>query len=155
MDIKIKIEGLDEIMTAFEKAPNLMIDSMSKAIKKSLYDIQSEAIKEAPANKEIGQGARLRQSFFVRMYDKLSGTLYNRQPYALYVHEGTRPHEIRPKNKKVLANKRTGQVFGKVVHHPGTQPNRFLERAVEKSKQRVQRNFDEVIKRVLLLFPKS
>jgi hypothetical protein len=48
--------------------------------------------------------------------------------YAEWHHEGTRPHVIRPKNAKVLrwTNKQGKSVFARVVHHPGTKPNRFL-----------------------------
>lgn len=154
MEIKIKVEGLKEVIEALEKAPQVTINELEKAVKKTLLNIQSNAIKEAPANKEIGQGARLRQSFFVRMTNKLSGYLYNRQPYAVYVHEGTRPHEIRPKDKKVLANRRTGQVFGRVVKHPGTRPNPFYTRAIERSKGQIEKNFNDVIKAIQTLFPK-
>lgn len=52
-------------------------------------------------------------------------------PYAIFVHEGTRPHIIRPKNKKGLANKKTGAFFGKEVHHPGTKANPYLQNAVD------------------------
>lgn len=53
-------------------------------------------------------------------------------PYALFVHEGTRPHDIRPKNASVLAfTARDGtQVFTKLVHHPGTKPQRWLAKAL-------------------------
>lgn len=52
-------------------------------------------------------------------------------PYAIFVHEGTKPHIIRPKNKKGLANKKTGAFFGKEVHHPGTKANPYLKKAVD------------------------
>ena len=49
-------------------------------------------------------------------------------PYAGYVEFGTKPHEIRPKTKKALAFKVGGQtVFARVVHHPGTKPNPFVQ----------------------------
>lgn len=154
MNINIKVKGLKELQSAFERAPRVMTEELSKAVTKSLFTLQSNAIKEAPANKEIGQGARLRQSFFVLMKNKLSGKLYNRQPYAVYVHEGTRPHIIEAREKKVLANRRTGQFFGKVVHHPGTRPNPFFMRAIERSKPTIQRFFEDAIKNVQKLFPK-
>ena len=53
-----------------------------------------------------------------------------RTNYAAYVELGTRPHLIRARAKKVLANKRTGEVFGKVVHHPGTKAQHFLQNAI-------------------------
>lgn len=49
--------------------------------------------------------------------------------YALWHHEGTPPHIIRPRFKKALrfpGPGKGGVVFARVVHHPGTKPNRFL-----------------------------
>lgn len=55
-------------------------------------------------------------------------------PYAIYVHEGTKPHIIRARNAKALAFKwaanpsthPSGLSFFASVNHPGTKPNRFL-----------------------------
>ena len=55
----------------------------------------------------------------------------NLTPYAIFVHEGTKPHIIRPKNKRGLANKKTGAFFGKEVKHPGTKANPYLQKAVD------------------------
>lgn len=51
--------------------------------------------------------------------------------YARYVHDGTRPHVIRPRNAQVLRFRvGTRWVFARVVHHPGTRPRPFLDRAL-------------------------
>lgn len=51
--------------------------------------------------------------------------------YAPYVNDGTRPHLIRPKTKQALKFTIGGRtVFAKVVHHPGTRANPFLDRAL-------------------------
>jgi hypothetical protein len=51
--------------------------------------------------------------------------------YAAMVNDGTRPHIIRPKNASVLRFTVGGQVvYARVVHHPGTRPNPFLDRAL-------------------------
>jgi hypothetical protein len=48
-------------------------------------------------------------------------------PYAIFVHQGTRPHIIRPRTKKVLVFYIGSQkIVARTVHHPGTKPNRFL-----------------------------
>ena len=49
-------------------------------------------------------------------------------PYAIFVHDGTKPHEIRPKNKKALKTP-----FGarKKVNHPGTKANPYLQNAAD------------------------
>ena len=50
------------------------------------------------------------------------------QPYAVFVHEGTKAHVIMPKTAKALhwVNGAGDDVFAKSVHHPGTKPHRFL-----------------------------
>lgn len=51
-------------------------------------------------------------------------------PYAYYVHWGTRPHVIRPKNKKALRWPAGGKFrFAKKVHHPGYKGDPWLVRA--------------------------
>lgn len=51
-------------------------------------------------------------------------------PYAKFVHFGTKPHIIKPKNKKALANVKSAQFFGKRVQHPGSKANPYLFRAL-------------------------
>lgn len=54
--------------------------------------------------------------------------------YAAFVNDGTAPHIIRPRNKQVLRFVVGGRVvFAKVVHHPGTRPNPFLDRALRET----------------------
>jgi len=51
--------------------------------------------------------------------------------YAEYVHDGTRPHVIRPRNARALRFVVGGQVvYARVVHHPGTRAKPFLDRAL-------------------------
>lgn len=53
--------------------------------------------------------------------------------YAAPVHEGARPHVIRPRTARVLRFEVEGGriVFARRVNHPGNRPNPFLRRAVE------------------------
>lgn len=51
--------------------------------------------------------------------------------YAQMVHDGTRPHIIRPRQAQALRFRIGGRiVYAKVVHHPGTRARPFLDRAV-------------------------
>jgi hypothetical protein len=51
--------------------------------------------------------------------------------YAVMVHDGTRPHIIRPKNAQALRFRIGGRiVYAKVVHHPGTRARPFLDDAL-------------------------
>ncbi len=141
LNITVKIDGLSEIQRAIRMAPMMTVKEVSKAVNKSIITVHSQATKEAPANKQIGQGARLRGSFRHQMTSILRGEVWSIAPYALFVHEGTRPHPIAVVNKKVLANKRMGQFFGKRVQHPGTRPNPFMQRAIENSKSKINEFF--------------
>lgn len=51
--------------------------------------------------------------------------------YGLYVEVGTKPHTIRSHGPWPLRNRRTGQVFGQVVHHPGTRAQPYLRPALD------------------------
>ena len=74
---------------------------------------------------------RLSQSIVKRFYDSPEGftvVIAALQPYAVFVHEGTKPHDIRPVKAKSLRWFGTdgNPIFAKVVHHPGTPARRFL-----------------------------
>lgn len=73
--------------------------------------------------------------------------------YAEYVHDGTPPHVIRPKRAHTLRRSSRGVVkpalrfmvggrivFAKVVNHPGTRAQPFLDRALQDVA--IQRGFD-------------
>jgi HK97 gp10 family phage protein len=72
-------------------------------------------------------------------------------PYAIYVVKGTSPHEIRPVNASVLAFKAAGgdMVFTRLVRHPGTRPNPFMQRAVDKARENVEEIFAELFEELI------
>lgn len=87
----------------------------------------------APVGKGAGAG-RLRDS--IRSERVVSATsvvltFTANVPYAGFVLDGTAPHDIRPRNAQVLHwTGPEGGVFARLVHHPGTRPNPFPERAI-------------------------
>jgi len=145
--IKIQIKGLDGFIEGLKQAPVFTINELNKAVTRSVGLLQNQTIKEAPVNKQSG-GGNLRQSVKSRMTTRISGEVSVDAKYAGFVHEGTAPHEIRPVIKQALANVRTNQFFGKLVRHPGTQPNPFLERSVKVVTPRIQTLFNEAINNV-------
>ncbi|MDD1443190.1 hypothetical protein MEO93_23095 [Dolichospermum sp. ST_sed3] len=68
--------------------------------------------------------------------------------YAIYVEKGTAPHIIRPVNASCLAfqgGMLGGMVFTRLVHHPGTKPNPFIQRTAMETRDEV----GNIAKRVL------
>ena len=153
-DITIQIKDFDKIRSAFAKKPAKMVKELGVAIEKVLIRVNNSAMREAPVNKQSG-GGNLRQSIKYMMTGQASGRVEVSgsggapHPYAIFVHEGTRPHVIRVAVKKTLANKRMGQMFGKVVHHPGTKANPFLQRAVDNESEFINQIFDEAVAKTL------
>jgi HK97 gp10 family phage protein len=147
IQMNVTIPGLERLKEAMSRAPALTVSEISKAIQKTALTIQSNAIKEAPVNKQTG-GGNLRQNIRTSLISGTRAEVVSKAPYSGYVEMGTAPHIIEAVNKRVLANKRTGQFFGKLVHHPGTRANPFMKRAIEKSQTKIVEFFKTAMQNV-------
>ena len=73
-------------------------------------------------------------------------------PYALPVHEGSKPHEIRPKNKQALrwaTSNGTDFWFAKRVQHPGYAGDPFIYNAFDEMQVEIRDIFDYRIERAI------
>lgn len=119
-------------------------------LKKKTLKMQAIAIAEAPKSKKIDKivwtrtphvpgslAASIRSSFTHAPGGDLESEVRANADYAVFVHEGTRPHRIDAKvsGKKLefLWPSRGKVIFAKQVFHPGTKPNQFLHRAMTQS----------------------
>lgn len=63
----------------------------------------------------------------VRRGSGLTAVIGSNNRVALMHHQGTRPHIIVPRRAQTLRFYSHGRiVYSKLVHHPGTKPNRYL-----------------------------
>jgi HK97 gp10 family phage protein len=145
--IRITIPNLSKLSAAYKSAPQRVATETRNAVAKTVLTIESNAKKEAPVNKQSG-GGNLRQSVKGSMTGVASGKVVVEVKYGVFVEEGTRPHIIRTKSKRVLANKADKQIFGTVVHHPGTKANPFFARGIDKSRGVIEGYFTDALKRV-------
>lgn len=148
MEIQIKIENLAELKAAFQKSPTVATREYGTAIEKTAFKIEGEAKRKAPVNKQSG-GGNLRQSISSRMTGKASAIVESKASYSAYVDQGTRPHIIRARNAKVLANLRTGRIFGKIVHHPGTKAQPYFSDAVSEGETYLNDSLTQALQNVL------
>jgi len=86
------------------------------------------------------QGGAPRKTSFMRTSDTVTNLGRGRRrlefaaDYASYVDEGTPPHQIRPRNARVLRFRVGGKtVFARVVNHPGTKPTKWFSGESEQS----------------------
>ena len=117
MDIRVELEP-DAEQKILERVDVVFTD-----------DLGPQVLVAAKQKCPVDTGA-LRDSIHVYVDDEHRLILEATEDYAIYVEEGTRPHIIRSKGDYPLRNRKTGQVFGPVVHHPGTHPQPFLRPAV-------------------------
>ena len=105
-------------------------------IKLTLFDCMVKMHELAVNNCPVDTGALVNS---IKLFPSVPGAttyeLADGVTYGIDVEFGTDPHLIIAKNKKVLANKKKGLIFGKIVHHPGTASQPFMRPALFQVKE--------------------
>jgi len=149
MAYEIKIENLQELRSAFKKAPQLVSKELEKTTKDAGKHILAAEKEEVPI--KTGQ---LRRSITLD-YKPISVSIYPTVKYALPLHDGSKAHVITPKTKKVLRFKAGGKwVYARRVNHPGYKGNKFVERTVSRSESPINRLFDKALENIINLLAK-
>jgi hypothetical protein len=137
---KITIPNLPKLQEALAQFPVIAAPIVQKAI------VATQAIL---AKFTTGANVPIRTGYLVQNWGWEVGNLrarwYPKAQYAPYVEFGTPPHIITAVNARVLANAKTGQVFGPIVHHPGTKANPFMERIVASAQPEITAIFGQAI----------
>lgn len=122
-----------------------------QAIKASTIEVQDEA---QTNHRFISRTGQLERSIDVK-FNENSGIVYidsQSAPHGPFVHEGTAPHDIFPKNKKALRWVPQGGgafQFARVVHHKGTKADPFLFNALKSKKDDIRNIFAKYTKTAL------
>lgn len=121
---------------------------LRQAIKASTIEVQDEAQNN---HRFISRTGQLERSIDVK-FNENSGIVYidsQSAPHGPFVHEGTAPHDIFPKNKKALRWAPQGGgafQFAMVVHHKGTKADPFLFNALKNKKDDIRNIFAKYTK---------
>jgi HK97 gp10 family phage protein len=148
MEIKIELQNAKQLQAAFRKSPQIATREYALALETSARKIEGDAKRTAPVNKQSG-GGTLRQLISSRMEGNTKAVIESKAKYSSYVDQGTRPHTILVRRAKVLANRRTGQFFGRVVKHPGTRKQPFFTDAIHNNESFMNNQFLTALKNVL------
>jgi hypothetical protein len=115
--ISIQFKGLPQLRKRIDA-----ISDLGPFMRDLALDAVSEQKKRAPV-----RTGNLRRSIHLGRVTARSAETIAGAGYAAFVEFGTRPHEIRPRNKKVLRWKSgTGYRYAAYVHHPGTRKQPFM-----------------------------
>ena len=148
MNINIQFDA-SKLINATKKEPIIALQEIQKAVNTSALKVVQLAQQEAPKNTGHLYG-KIQPRF-----EPLKGIVESLAKYSIFVHEGTRPHFIRPKSigykghKGGLGNRRTGFGVYNSVYHSGTKPNKYMKRASEIAMPFIMNNFKKALENIL------
>jgi HK97 gp10 family phage protein len=137
IEVNVSTRGLD-----FEEAAKKLDEETRQKLVERLAEIAYyEAFYGAP-----WKTGKLARSIVIDFDEEGEAKIQALAPYAKFVVEGTRPHKILPVSASVLVFKaKSGDlVFTKLVRHPGTKPNPFMQRAVDKAREQIDDIWSEL-----------
>lgn len=147
MEFNVEITGLNELVAKLQQAPELATPILRRAVADSWKILSKNTnVRTVPFKTGFllqSFGGSINGLTAIWGPDHAHETTYSR-----FVEFGTAPHVIEAKNKKVLANKATGQIFGKRVNHPGTKPNPYMERIVDASRDQINETFGTALSQI-------
>lgn len=132
-----EVEGLEELERAAEQSDR----ELQKGVLRAVTDATSEGAEEARSTHRYqDRTGDLTRSTVGRVIGggggDVDGEIVAAKDYASFVDGGTEPHEIHAKGDGVLKFKIGGQwVSKKSVQHPGTAPDAFMGRALQKAER--------------------
>ncbi|MCH7573614.1 MAG: hypothetical protein IIA59_00655 [Candidatus Marinimicrobia bacterium] len=146
LEIDLDWYGYDELLKGLDLLPSSVGKSVVKAAERKALKPMASAVKARAAQvgdgslakkvkitpRRPGKGGRSTLEGAASMY------LVIADPTAHLVEFGTEPHLIERDQKQVLASGK--DVFGKVVHHPGADPQPMLRPAWDAGKGRLLRD---------------
>jgi hypothetical protein len=130
MATSIRIDGLAETIVEIRDLP----EKVERRVILDMSQIAYDTIQQG-AGRHRGSTGALFQSLYNRSVSPLArqvGHDSQRAPHAQFVIHGTRPHIIRPKDKKALRWVMGNRfIFAKFVRHPGNKADNYIDRAAD------------------------
>lgn len=144
--LKLRISGVTETVGSLRGLPKALERATLLRMSQIAYDV---AQRGAGRHSKPGGSGALFQSLYNRSIPKGREVGHDpqRAPHALFVNFGTRPHEIRPKNKKALRWAGGGFFhFAKVVKHPGYRGDAYIIEAATEAVRSFRSIVDQALK---------
>ena len=142
--IKVQCDELERFAVRVKKKAKEYSKDIRKAIQKSCLSIKRQAMQNLASNGSVKTG-HLRRSIAYKTTMSEGVVHTSNVVYAIGVEKGTRPHTIKPKNKKMLYWQGASHPV-KQVRHPGSKAKPYLIPALEAEKPKFLQNLKEAIR---------
>lgn len=136
VELKAEIKNLDRLTAAFRAAPDRVGRILQEAVNAATLSV-FRSVRRGIVPWRTGTMVRT----FGFKLEALRGRVFPTRAYAIFVHEGTAPHEIVPKRKLALFWEGAAHPV-KRVHHPGTKPDKFMPRLLATSQREIDKIFE-------------
>ena len=143
--ITVKID-LQDALKGLNILQEGVVSAIGIALHKSAFIVQSHSVEEAP-----NVTGNLRAKIAVDKIGELTYSVIPKTEYAVWVHDGTRPHYIEG-NNYLYWNGASHPVTH--VFHPGTKPNPFMLRGLEASREEMIDTFERELNKAVDKFNK-
>ena len=150
MDVKVQLDAA-KLLQAAEKAPEATLKEMRRALREACVAVQFTARTEHKFRAHPDNTLERAIAYRVEQM-KLEGIVLidPSAPYGKFVHEPTglfgpkhAKYPITPKHKKALRWAENGEfVYFKRVMHPGSPEDRFLYKAAERNRAKIDEIFE-------------
>ena len=136
MSIQVSVKGTAELQKALRQYGAKAEKLVAAALYREAEGVMAKSKEESP----VGVDGNLRASGFVNLPETVNGKIRVElgyggpsASYALYVHEGTRPHfppvdALKPWAKKFLGDESAAFAVARKIARVGTKATKFLER---------------------------
>lgn len=135
----VEIKGMDEIKVAYKSSPEIVGNILAQAVART-PDILAKYTVVGIVPYRTGQLAQT----FRRDVSGLTARWFPTVNYAPFVEFGTSPHIILPVNKEALFWPGASHPV-KMVRHPGSKKNPFMERIISMATDEIDQTFVEAI----------
>lgn len=133
------INGLSSLIKKLNKLSNT---SVRDSLEKSCLLVETDAKKLCPVD-----DGQLRQSITSELINNNNGAVGTNVEYAPYVHQGTGIYAVNGDGRKDRWSYQDAE--GKWHSTIGQKPQPFLERALDNNRDKINKIFEDEIKRVL------
>ena len=142
--IRIDPNELDKFAVEITKLDDKTKDNVQKVLNNTGFNIEAQAKINLDRNKSVVTG-HLRRGIATKIGNMEVTVHTSNIKYAPMVEYGTKPHIIKPKNKKALYWKGAKHPV-KSVRHPGSRAKPFLIPAFEKEKEVIMKDLEKIVK---------
>lgn len=140
--MKLKFDcDLEELVKAFEAAPEKVRQMVRVQMKMAARDIKEHA---ATHHRYKTRSGNMERSGVETAVEDSRAEIFLSPavPYGVFLHEGTKAHNIVPRSKKALRWVNGNEfIFAKKVRHPGIKADPFLYSAAEKELPKIEKRF--------------